>query len=207
MNIEKIYELVKKRLEEIENNKIPIFVINRYAHLSENAVDILFGIYYKFHIEKELQNNMKLCKEKVRIVGPKNSLEANVIIGGDKNRSIVEISKSDADFLGIEAMLRDENDTKGTAGLLISNHENFIKFKEGIFVPNYSIFMSCEDALKYNIKNKDKVKVKIYSKRPLILEEVTVYVSEKYQTCLNIDEDTKNACFIDDKSYGEIYVQ
>ena len=80
------------------------------------------------------------------------------------------------------------------------------KLKEGVIVAKNHIHMTEEDSRRLNLKDKDKVKVKICgSLRPMIFEDVVVRVNNRFSLNMHIDYDEANACFLTKDSYGEIY--
>lgn len=209
MNIDQIVELVKKRLNEIENNqtnKIPIYICDRYVHLSDYAKDILFGYDYEFkNLQKTKLSDINLTDDMVKLIGEKNVLDARIVVGSNKNRSTVEISKSEAEFLGINPVLSGPDDSENGPGILLTHKDKAIKLRAGVVITDYYLTANKEFAERHNLMDKQYVKIKINSKRPIILENVILKISEDANLALCIDSDTKNACFIDDESYGEIY--
>lgn len=205
MELSKIIELVHKELNKIDN-KIPIEASGRHIHLSQKDSEILFGKDYNFTIIKELsQPGQFACKERVRLVGPKGIIEGVVVLGPVRNKTQVELSLTDARILGVKGMLRISGDILNTPGLIITNGENMLKIEEGVIVAKNHIHMTPVDAEKFNVKDGELVKVKVYSERPLIFEDVVIRVTEKSKLAMHIDYDEANACMLSKESYGEIY--
>lgn len=207
MNIDKIAELVKEKLMNMANQKISVEVSARYAYLSENAKDILFGKNYEFTVIKELATAGEfLCEEKIRLIGTKGIKEASIVIGGKRDRSTVEISASDAKALGIEAVLKDAFETSATPGIVVTYEDKVLKLREGLVITNYYLALSQESAKALNLEKENSVKIKINSKRPIILDDVKLVVDDRFNMTLHIDEDTANACLLDEEAYGDLYV-
>lgn len=57
---------------------------------------------------------------------------------------------------------------------------------------------------KFNVKDGDIVKVKVFSERPLIFDDVVVRVSPKFKTYMHIDYDEANACSFKNGTFGMI---
>lgn len=205
MELSKIIELVQKELNKIDN-KIPIEASGRHIHLSQKDSEILFGKDYNFTVVKELsQPGQFACKERVRLVGPKGIIEGVVVLGPVRNKTQVELSLTDARILGVKGTLRISGDILNTPGLIITNGENILKLEEGVIVAKNHIHMTPVDAEKFNVKDGELVKVKVYSERPLIFEDVIIRVTEKSKLAMHIDYDEANACMLSKESYGEIY--
>lgn len=206
MEIDRIVELVKKQLENYEKKRIPIEASGRHIHLSEKDAEFLFGKDYKFTAVKELsQPGQFACKERVRLIGPKGMIEGVVILGPVREKTQVEISMTDAKILGIKGMVRLSGDTNETPGILVTNQEKILNLIEGVIVAKNHIHMTPEDAERMNVKDKQLVKVKVFSKRPLIFEDVVIRVTNKSKFSMHIDYDEANACLLEKDSYGVIY--
>lgn len=205
MELSKLIELVQNELNKV-TKKIPIEASGRHIHLSQKDSKILFGKDYKFTVIKELsQPGQFACKERVRLVGPKGIIEGVVVLGPVRNRTQVELSLTDARLLGIKGVLRISGDTNNTPGIIVTNGENILKLDEGVIVAKNHIHMTPKDAKNHNVKDGELVKIKVYSERPLIFEDVVIRVTEKSKLAIHIDYDEANACMLAKDSYGEIY--
>lgn len=205
MELSKLIELVQTELNKA-TKKIPIEASGRHIHLSQKDSEILFGKDYKFTVIKELsQPGQFACKERVRLVGPKGVIEGVVVLGPERNKTQVELSLTDARLLGIKGVLRISGDINNTPGIIVTNGENILKLDEGVIVAKNHIHMTPEDAKNYNVKDGELVKIKVYSERPLIFEDVVIRVTEKSKLAMHIDYDEANACMLAKDSYGEIY--
>lgn len=205
MELSKLIELVQTELNKA-TKRIPIEASGRHIHLSQKDSEILFGKNYKFTVIKELsQPGQFACKERVRLVGPKGVIEGVVVLGPVRNKTQVELSLTDARFLGIKGVLRISGDINNTPGIIVTNGENILKLDEGVIVAKNHIHMTPEDAKNYNVKDGELVKIKVYSERPLIFEDVVIRVTEKSKLAMHIDYDEANACMLAKDSYGEIY--
>lgn len=205
MELSKLIELVQTELNKA-TKKIPIEASGRHIHLSQKDSEILFGKDYKFTVIKELsQPEQFACKERVRLVGPKGVIEGVVVLGPVRNKTQVELSLTDARLLGIKGVLRISGDINNTPGIIVTNGENILKLDEGVIVAKNHIHMTPEDAKNYNVKDGELVKIKVYSERSLIFEDVVIRVTEKSKLAMHIDYDEANACMLAKDSYGEIY--
>ena len=81
--------------------------------------------------------------------------------------------------------------------------EYIVRF-DGVIVAKRHMHITPEDALKYGVKDKDIIKVKISGDRSLIFDEVAVRVSDKFSTVIHIDYDEANACGFVKNIRGEI---
>lgn len=207
MEIEKIVQIVKNILDEEmnKNNLIPIEASGKHVHLSKEHIEELFGKDYEMKIKKELsQPGQYLYEERVRVIGPKGIIENVAVLGPARDNTQIEISLTDSKILGINAPIRESGTLKNSSVAYISNKNKMVKVENGAIVAKRHIHMNKEDAKKFNLKDKDIVKVKVLSKRPIIFEDVLVRVSESFKLSMHIDFDEANACAYEDNVNGEI---
>src|SRR5690625_2783557 len=100
--------LIMNETDSIENGKnnqlkrcttydsIPIAVSNRHVHLTKAHLEMLFGQGYQLKKIKDLsQPGQFACKETVKIIGPKGSIDRVRILGPTRKESQVEVSLFD----------------------------------------------------------------------------------------------------------------
>ena len=171
---------------------IPVELSARHAHLSEQDALTLFGAPLT-PVRELSQPGQFLCKERVRLIGPKGVMDNVAVLGPSRGASQVEISKTDARVLGIETPVRQSGDTAGTPGIILSSQMNIVGLEEGLIVASRHIHMSPEDAAKLCVADKDLVRVRLDGERPIVLEDVLVRVHPQFRLALHIDSDEGNS--------------
>ncbi|MBW4828072.1 MAG: phosphate propanoyltransferase [Clostridiaceae bacterium] len=206
MDEELIKEITRRVKETLENsNIIPIEASGRHIHLSKEHVEVLFGKDYELKKKKELsQPGQFQSEERVTLIGPKGVIENVAVLGPERGRTQVEISKTDARQLGINPPVRDSGDLDGSETIYIATTKAVIEAKESVIVAKRHIHMNSEDALRLKVKDKDIVNVRIKSDRPVIFEDVVIRVSNKYKLSMHIDFDEANASSFKNGMVGEI---
>lgn len=206
MDEELIKEITRRVKETLENsNIIPIEASGRHIHLSKEHVEVLFGKDYELKKKKELsQPGQFQSEERVTLIGPKGVIENIAVLGPERGRTQVEISKTDARQLGINPPVRDSGDLDGSETIYIATTKAVIEAKESVIVAKRHIHMNSEDALRLKVKDKDIVNVRIKSDRPVIFEDVVIRVSNKYKLSMHIDFDEANASSFRNGMVGEI---
>jgi len=185
-------------------SKVLVETSARHVHLSQEAIDTLFGKGYTLTNKKDLsQPGQFACEEKVEVIGPKGSLKMS-ILGPARPASQVEISLSDARTLGVKAPVRESGDIANTPGCTIKVGENTVEISEGVIVAKRHIHMTPADAAEIGVSDKEIVKVKLDTARPLIYDDVVVRVSDKFALAMHIDTDECNAAGAAGEVYGEI---
>ena len=192
----KIDRLVNIIVDEVKS-KLSVLVeaSGRHVHLSREDADALFGKGYEFKVKKDLsQPGQYACEERVDITGPKGTIKNVAILGPCRGKTQIEISMTDARQLGINAPVRLSGDIGGTPGCKISNNNREITVSQGVIVARRHIHVTPEDAQKFNIKNNDILKIKVFAKRPLIFDDICARISKDFSTAVHIDYDEANAC-------------
>ena len=186
--------------------KILVEVSARHVHLSQDAIEKLFGDGHELHPIMDLsQPGQYACEEKIVLKTAKGELSLRVL-GPARSKSQVEISMTEARKLGIKTEIRDSGDLAGTAGGLLVGPNGTCEIKEGVIIAKRHIHMHPSDAEYYGVKDGDIVNVKLDTNgRSLIFGDTLIRVSKKYALAMHIDTDESNAANIgNDKIYGEI---
>ncbi len=178
----------------------------RHVHVSKADLEVLFGEGYELTRKKDLsQPGQYACEERVAVVGPKNSFPAVSILGPVRPATQVEISASDARSIGVKAPVRESGDTAGSGACKIVGPKGEIEISEGVIVAKRHIHMTCADAEKFGVSDKEIVNVKIESDgRSLVFGDVVVRVNDSFALAMHIDTDESNACGATPATMGEI---
>ena len=181
--------------------EIPLEVSARHVHLSQDAVDELFGKGHKLTPKKDLsQPGEFLAEERVSIIGPRGIIENSAVLGPARPKSQVEVSMADTRKLGVKVPVKDSGDVAGTPGIALASTDGVVKLDEGVIIARRHIHMTPADAAYWNLNDKEIVKVEVCSSRPLIFDDVLIRVSEKFALAMHIDTDEAGACFADKNS-------
>lgn len=177
----------------------------RHIHLTQAAVDALFGAGYQLTKKKNLsQPGQYACAEKVEVIGPKGSLMMS-ILGPVRPESQVEVSFTDARALGISAPVRESGDIAGTPGVTLKVGENTLKLDCGVIVAKRHIHLTPAAAAEFGVQDKQIVKVKIAGTgRTTIFDDVVIRVKDTFAPAMHIDTDECNAAAAFGTVMGEI---
>lgn len=188
---------------DAQQKLIPVELSARHAHLSEADAIALFG--HPLTPDRDLsQPGEFLSKERVRLIGPKGVIDNVAVLGPGRNSSQVEISKTDARILGINAPVRQSGDVKDSPGIILASESNIVALNQGLIVASRHIHMTPEDAVMLEVADKDMVSVRIESERPVILEDVLIRVSPQFKLAMHIDFDEGNSAGWNKKVFGKI---
>jgi len=169
----------------------------RHVHVSQEALETLFGAGYTLTPKKDLsQPGQFACEERVTVVGTKKELAGVSILGPVRPATQVELSATDARSIGVGIAIKESGDIAGTPGCKLVGPCGEVEISEGVIVAKRHIHMTPADAEKLGVKDKDIVAVKAESaERSCIFEDVVVRVSEKFALAMHIDTDESNAAF------------
>lgn len=186
---------------------IPIAVSARHIHLTQEAVEALFGKGYQLTTKAPLsQPNQFACNERVTIVGPKRNIEKVRVLGPTRPKCQLEISRTDEFALGIDAPVRASGKVENTPGIKLIGPAGEYMLQEGVICAWRHIHMTPDDATTFGVEDKDIVDVQVSAgSRPLTFGNVLVRVSPKYKLEMHIDTDEANAAELPMYSKGVLY--
>lgn len=140
---------------------IPIAVSAHHVHLTEQAVEQLFGKGYKLKIRNNLtQPGFWAAEETVDVIGPRGEIPNLRILGPCRPANQIEIAETETYKLGADAPVRLSGDTKGTPVVTLRGPAGSIQ-TEGLIVAKRHIHMNSKDAEARGLKQGDQVEVDI----------------------------------------------
>lgn len=177
----------------------------RHVHVTEEVLEQLFGKGAKLTVKKELSQPGQFASfEKVDLVGPKKTISGVSILGPCRKMNQVEVSATDARTLGVDAVVRESGDIKGTPGIKLVGPAGEVELSEGVIVAKRHIHATPEDAKALGLEDKQIVSVKVVNDvRSIVFGDVVVRVSDKFKFAMHIDTDESNAGMVGN-AYGEI---
>ncbi|WP_049690199.1 phosphate propanoyltransferase [Anaerococcus jeddahensis] len=205
--LESLVDNYKKNEQKVNIDlyKITVGISGRHIHLSQEDLDTLFGKGYKLTPIKSLsQPGQFACKECLTIAAKKGCIEKVRIIGPTRNKTQVEILRSDAFKLGIKPVLRLSGDLKDTPGLTVIGPEGSVILNEGTIVAQRHIHFNNLQAKERGFKNGDIVSIRTRGERSAVLENVSVRVGDNGYLDCHIDQEEANALGLGPKDFIEI---
>lgn len=165
----------------------------RHVHVTARQAKALFG--HGLTPQRPLsQPGQFLAKERVTVAGPKGEFKDVAVLGPERKEAQVELSKTDARVLGIDAPVRLSGDVSGSPGCRLLGPMGADTLAQGVIVAQRHIHMTPEDAARFGVKDRQVVSLQAFSDRPLVFGDTVVRVSDKFETYAHIDYDEANAC-------------
>lgn len=190
-----IDKTIEETLSKNDGLEINVGISARHVHLTNEHIKILFG--HELTVYKDLtQPGQYAANEKVDIVGPKNTIKGVRILGPARKASQVEVSKTDAFFLGIEPALKASGDIEGTPGVKLIGPAGEVTLDKGTIVAVRHIHMHPTDAKKFGIVDKEVVWVVSNSKRKTLIGDVIVRVDPTFALDFHVDTDEANGAWL-----------
>ena len=189
-------------------NPLVVNVSARHCHLTQEAVEALFGKGHELTVHKWLyQEGQFAAKETVTLIGPRSRVISNLrILGPCRTLNQVELAYTDAIALGFEIPLRASGSIEGTPGGMLMGPAGFFKMDEGVIRALRHVHMGPIDAEYYGVKQGDDVGLRIGGPCGLTLEKMLVRVDPSFKLEVHIDTDEGNACNLRPDSQCEIVV-
>jgi acetate kinase len=197
-----------ERRDQIERPlpPIPIAISARHVHLTQQAVEQLFGPGHTLTPRKPLsQPGQFACEETVDLIGPKRNIEGVRVLGPVRSKCQVEISRTDEFHLGIDAPVRASGDVSNSPGITLRGPAGSLQIHEGVICAWRHIHMGPEDAERYGVSDRDVVEVAVDSPHPgrdVVFGDVMVRVSPEFALEMHIDTDEANAADLTSHSEG-----
>ncbi len=193
-----VYQRLGKPLPRTATAPHPL-VVNvsaRHCHLTQQAVEILFGQGRQLTPWKALyQEGQFAAQETLTLIGPRSRVISNLrILGPCRSLNQVEISYTDAIALGFDIPLRLSGNIEGTPGCMLMGPAGFFEMKQGVIRALRHVHMHPSDAEFYRVKNGDEMNLKIGGPCALTLERLLVRADPSFKLEVHIDTDEGNAC-------------
>ena len=197
-------------------NKILVETSARHIHLTQEAVEALFGAGHTLTKKKDgSQTGQFACEEKVTVVNKcvdkrtgaevEKTLTMSVL-GPVRPETQVEVSFTDARTLGVSAPVRESGDVAGTPGAKLVGPAGEYVIDHGIIVAKRHIHLTPENAADLGVENGQIVKVLVDTGagRKTVFDDVVIRVKSSFAPAMHIDTDECNASAAFGVVYGEI---
>lgn len=192
-------------LQAQKKTPVPVEVSAHHVHLGADHVEALFGKGHTLTPAHELsQPGQFACKETVNLVGPKGRVERVRVLGPVRKETQVEIAMTEQFKLGIHPPIRESGDLENTPGITVEGSAGSVTLQRGVICALRHIHMSTEDALRFGLRDKFRVRVRVDGERELIFGDVLVRVNPQYKLSMHIDTDEGNAANLATGAVGHI---
>lgn len=216
MNRAQVEQLVRASLARYAGTVAPMpgappnpLVVNssaRHCHLSQEAVETLFGKGYQLKPMKMLyQEGQFAAHESVTLIGPRSRVISNLrILGPCRDFNQVELAYTDSISLGFKVPVTNSGNTAGTPGCMLMGPAGFLEMPEGVIRAAPHVHMAPEDAAFYGVENKSYMKLRVGGELGVTFDRIFVRVDPAFKLEVHIDTDEANACGLGPDSHCEL---
>jgi len=184
---------------------IPISISAHHVHLTQEHVEALYGAGHQLTVRSPLsQPGQFASEETVTLVGPRGNVERVRVLGPVRKESQVEISRTEEFKLGIDAPVRASGDIQGSPGLRIEGSAGAVDLPQGAICAARHVHMSPEDALRFGLRDRDTIVVRVEGGRGVSFRDVLVRVHPDFRLDMHVDTDEGNAAELGADAVGYI---
>jgi acetate kinase len=196
---------VTRVLETQKQEPFLVEVSAHHIHLTQEHVEALFGKGHQLTKHADLsQPGQYACKEQLTIVGPKGKIERVRVLGPARKYTQIEIAMTEQFKLGVHPPVRESGDIADTPGCTLEGTAGSVPVDRGVICALRHIHMTPEDALRYGVRDKSIVRVRVAGDRKLVFGDVLVRVDPSYALAMHIDTDEANAASLKTGAQGYI---
>ena len=182
---------------------VPLEASGRHVHLTAQQAVTLFG--HGLTPQRELsQPGQYLCRERVRVVGPKGEFQNVAVLGPERKEAQVEISLTDGKTLGIQPPVRPSGQVQGSPGCTLVGPAGEVRISQGVIAAQRHIHLTPQEGERFHVKDKQIVSLQTFTQRPLVFEDVLVRISPDFAGAVHLDFDEANACGFQKGDLGRI---
>ena len=182
---------------------VPLEASGRHVHITKEQAEMLFG--HGLTPSRPLsQPGQYLAKERVTVIGPKGEFQNVAVLGPERGEGQVELSLTDARSLGLTVPVRPSGEVSGSPGCTLVGPKGRVELSRGVICAQRHIHVTPEDAAHFHVRDGQLVRLKTYTDRPLVFEDVLIRVSPKFATNVHLDYDEANACGFRPGALGRI---
>lgn len=185
---------ITRALEAQRQQPFLVEVSAHHIHLTQEHVEALFGQGHQLTKHSDLsQPGQYACTEQLALVGPKGRIERVRVLGPARQFTQVEIAMTEQFKLGVHPPIRESGDIADTPGCTLEGPAGSVKLDRGVICALRHIHMTPEDALRYGVRDKSLVRVRLAGDRELVFGDVLVRVDPNFALAMHIDTDEANA--------------
>jgi putative phosphotransacetylase len=187
-------------------NALLVNISARHCHLTQAAVDALFGAGHRLTPMKALyQEGQFAAKETVTLIGPRSRVISNLrILGPCRDLNQVELAYTDAVSLGFDIPVRMSGNIVGTPGCMLMGPNGYFELSEGVIRAQPHVHMHPDDAAFYRVKHLDEMKLKVHGPLGMTFDNLVVRVDPAFRLEVHIDTDEGNACGLKPDTFCEL---
>lgn len=185
--------------------QVSLGVSNRHVHLNDEDFNILFGNTKIEKIKDLIQTNQYASNLYVDIITPKNQIRNVRVVGPIRNYTQVEISKTDAYYLGINPPVRDSGDLTEASVVTLKGPTGTITKPIAIIATRH-IHVSPDEIKKRHLEDVREVSVTFTSEKSITFNNVKLKIEDQAVWELHLDTDDANGSLLKTGDIGIVNI-
>ncbi len=182
--------------------KVKVEVSNRHVHLSKKVCEELFSKKFKLTVRRELSQKGEFSSNTaLDIKTEKGMIEHVRVVGPLRNYTQVEISRSDAEILGLNPPMRNSGELENSESITLLNSKKEIFIENCVILANRHLHINEEEAKKNKLENDQIISATINGKK---MDDIHVKIGSNYTTALHVDKDDEREYNITLDTYADI---
>ena len=175
----------------------------RHVHVTKEQAVALFG--HSLTPQRPLsQPGQFLSNERLTVKGPKGEFANVAVLGPERKAAQVEVSLTDARTLGLTPPIRPSGSVENSPGAELIGPKGSVHIDQGVIVAQRHIHMRPQDAVHFGVKDRQMVRLRTFTHRPVEFDDVLVRVDPGCATTVHLDYDEANACGFQKGDLGRI---
>ncbi|MFY9510021.1 MAG: phosphate propanoyltransferase, partial [Rubrivivax sp.] len=172
---------------------MPVAISAHHVHLTQEAVEALFGAGHTLRVLQSLsQPGFFAAEETVSVIGERDRLERVRVVGPCRAANQIEVSRTEAIRLGIDAPLRLSGDLAGSPEVTLAGPAGTLR-TTGLIVARRHLHLTSVDARRLGIEDRGEIEVALDTPRGTVLRHVALRVDDGAVLELHLDTDEANA--------------
>ena len=185
---------------------VPVSVSVRHVHLCREHLEILYGAGFDLEPRNPLyQPGEFASKQTVTLVGPRMRCLGDVrVLWPLRKGTQVEVSRTDAIYLGIDPPVMPSGKHEGSERLILVGPVGVVHLPCGVILANRHVHLSTVSAEKWGLKDNQTIKIRIQTSKKTIFEDVQLRVNKAFLDEMHLDTDDGNAAGLRGGEMAEI---
>ena len=186
---------------------VKIGVSNRHLHLSPADVEKLFGTGAGLGVDRPItQPGQFAARERVRVVGPKGSIDGVRIVGPPRGATQLELAATDCRTIGVAAPVARSGALSGSAGgVKLEGPKGAVELATGVITAARHMHCSAEDAQRLGFADGDIIRISCgKGARRVVFDDVLVRAGPTHATEVHLDTDEAAAAGVQTGDMAEI---
>jgi putative phosphotransacetylase len=184
---------------------IPLDIIPSHVYLSQEDQDTLFGVGHPMTVSEKLsQPGQYVYEESVDVFGKlKRSIKLR-ILGPIWESSHIEITPTEAAFLGLNLEEVKSGDTRAAGKVRLTGPHGEVELAKGAIIPRPHLLCAPSDAESLHVSNGDEIAIDIISEKPKSMHGLIVRVHPAFRLRVEMHADYARDLWITRSTHARI---